>query len=211
MNASPCVGEPQGGGMDSAFLLSALFARTAEKITIIGAAVCLIYFGYRLFYLTEDRSSEMEASGAWGKIKLVKAAPGVLFTLFGSAILLVALTRGITIGPHIDIKGITTQDVTFGAAEASALNTTECARSANVGIRQLELVLPGAPAEGIKLEYTRARDGLEDILSYCINRMLGANSYKKYKEAQAKIARGDADVSEDSRQIYQRVSQILAN
>ena len=57
--------------------------------SIISATFC-IYFGYKLFYLTESKGGDFEASASWGKVRLSQAAPGVFFTLFGSLVLISA-------------------------------------------------------------------------------------------------------------------------
>ena len=58
-----------------------------QALVSIVAALC-IYFGYRLFYLTESTGGDFEASSKWGRVRLSKAAPGIFFTLFGCIVLL---------------------------------------------------------------------------------------------------------------------------
>ena len=199
-----------------------------QSLSILAATLC-IYFGYRLFYLTEQKSGEFEASASWGKVRLSQAAPGVFFTLFGCIVLVVALVTFssfeskagslvATAKPKAAVEAsksnsesnFSRTSIVARGASAAAPRTIDwdlCAKSAAYG-RDLLRSDPGyadaASARGVFLR--NREDGLERVTAYCVDQLLGNNSYARYVRVEAG---GNGNENGEDEKIHEAVAAVL--
>lgn len=154
-----------------------------------------IYFGYRLFYLTESNSTEMEMSGKWGKIKLVKAAPGIFFSLFGCAVLIFALDQHASTSDYYSRSSPGSDDghqtngqsrkVDYGVAgsqERDQFDYKSCASSLHSTIEQIHSSQEYISAEKDKKDkIDEMINNDENVVAACVDKALGQGKYRVFK------------------------------
>lgn len=188
----------------------------AKQLLAIGSATLCIYFGFRLFYITEARGGDFEASTAWGKVRLARAAPGIFFTLFGCIVLIGALvsqsrfTRTAESAPAGASTSTTNKIEARGAGTVGSqqMDWGRCAKSALFARDQL---VAASGDNNVDPQVQNRRTGLEEILAYCVDRALGAGSYAKYARIERlRNAGGANDVSEGDKDVHAKVSDLLS-
>jgi hypothetical protein len=73
------------------------YFRGAERIIIVLAGMLCIVLGYSLFIKGVTGKASLHARNDKTQFRLLNAAPGLFFCLFGAIILVVALTRSLSI------------------------------------------------------------------------------------------------------------------
>jgi len=97
------------------------------RLIVVLSGLAIVWLGYRLFRIgVYEKAGELKA--AWGdkNLLLKQVAPGVFFALFGSAILVAGLVRGITF--HQESGGIDDERVAAAidkAADGQTLSDEE--------------------------------------------------------------------------------------
>jgi hypothetical protein len=79
-------------------LLAIILSRAVERVLVIAAGIVAIWIGYRLFVLMparDDGESKLELPGGIS-IFISRVGPGVLFALFGAALIAYAATKPIS-------------------------------------------------------------------------------------------------------------------
>jgi hypothetical protein len=74
-----------------------VWERTAERVAVTLAGVLSIYLGYRLTLRRVTGCSDLEVKHNRTKLKLLKAAPGILFAILGASILISVALAPVTI------------------------------------------------------------------------------------------------------------------
>ena len=204
-----------------------LGAAIKQTLAIIAATLC-IYFGYRLFYITEQKTGNFEASAKWGKLKLSQAAPGIFFTLFGCVVLIVALETSSSFNssepkalagvvgqsvadPTAKAEGNQMHVVSARGASATSPQTMDwrlCGKSANYARNLLRSEREYGDAGSTRGKFLRQReDGLERMTAYCVDQALGQNSYARYARAEEL---GAADGRDEDKKAHDAVDAMLS-
>ncbi|MEH3108158.1 MAG: hypothetical protein PGN09_13040 [Sphingomonas fennica] len=201
-----------------------LYGGIFKQIATIAVAAMCILLGYRLFYLTEEKSGQFEMETGWGKAKLSKVAPGVFFTLFGCVTLVVSLTRMNSYeavrSPNVEkIKvgvrgpsGVTKVTARGAAAKLSLpFDAKSCANGAAYAAGALRAEAGQLNASDQRASFLASKaDALELVLSYCIDSELGAGSYKRYKAVTLLISQGGEDaLSPEQRKLAAEVERLI--
>jgi hypothetical protein len=196
-------------------LIGGLITRFLEQFSIIIISGICIYFGYRLFYIASADHGGMEASGVWGKLRLTRTAPGTFFTLFGCAVLVTSLSRGIDVktDQFIDHLAVTENIGAIGVDQSAlSLKPTQCARAADYALLQLRTSPPASGSLATATErYNETVSGLEDILAHCVDAAFGNGSYRRYKKVSEMSKDGPADVNDEFKRSFNQVSRLLAD
>ncbi len=95
------------------------------KIIIVLISGMSIYLGYRLFYVVTERQGSLKLKGENSNIELSDVGPGVFFSFFGAAILIVSIVNQ----PYKD-SNITTSE--------NGVTTTTVREPASSGNHQVE-------------------------------------------------------------------------
>jgi hypothetical protein len=214
----------------SEIVVGTLISHSVLQLATMIVALATIYFGYRLFYLSETKSTaEFEASGALGKVRLAKAAPGVFFTLFGCLVLVVALFHPVEFqlspGPvtpgktaakvaHPDDRASASLSATGAIAATSEIDPAVCAKTIHFlaeDVRSSPDYQSAIPVRRQLLDQ-QLRQG-EEILAICVDRALNRPGiYRLYKliDKRIQVPGGNNDVTASDDEAYRTVSKLLA-
>jgi hypothetical protein len=103
--------------------MDAIMGRMIERILVAIAGVLCMFWGYRLFRIANERQGKMEMThGDKLKLTMSDVAPGIWFALFGTALLVVSLVRGIAYS-STTVSGNSTQMTGMGIKDADTGNT----------------------------------------------------------------------------------------
>ena len=199
--------------MYNELLFGGLITRGLEHLTALFLAGMCIYLGYRLFYIDKTRDSDLEAKVPWGSLRLMRAAPGTFFTLFGCAIVIMELQRGIQLRDDLQAPAPSRSGIAadYQAIEPGklSLDMKKCARATDFALKQVKL-LPSTDAESKQRLVDKEQD-LEELLAFCVDAEFGMSSYGKYKNVRDQMEKGTpVDASEDFREAWRKVSAMLA-
>jgi len=96
------------------------------RITIVVIGLGFAYLGYRLFALgLYEKAGELKAAWGESRLELKQAAPGIFFALFGAALILASLVRG------VDIERIRTLSASQDTASTQSPNGGASGRGAS--------------------------------------------------------------------------------
>lgn len=195
--------------MDRNDLFFAMIVSSSIKIflTLIIAAV-LIYFGYRLFYLAETKAGNLELESKFGKIRLIRATPGIFLTFFGTAILIVGLFKGSSIeSDRIKLSG------SFGSVAAQSQDFKRCAREVYWAISEIKGSTTYSGSTGpARTNVDKHLESLQLVLAQCVDSTVGAGAYAKYRVVQLQMdGGGTVNASTEENDAYRDVSDLLGS
>ena len=107
-------------------LLLTIVLRAVERLFIVAAGAGAIYLGYRLFLAMPDRdrsSGKLELPGGVS-IFLSRVGPGVFFSLFGAAVIAMALQFGVSFSDKLNVP-----ETALAAVRAADAGSTAASRS----------------------------------------------------------------------------------
>ena len=195
------------------------FGAIAKQLLAIVSATLCIYFGFRLFYITQAEGGEFEASTKWVKVRLIRAAPGVFFTLFGCMVLVGALfaenrfvrTASVptpkTESGNPPIPQFKIQATGANSAGPTQMDWGQCAKSA-LFARDDFVARNSSAADPGRQDLM---SGLDQILAYCVDQQLGDGSYARYARVERLRGAGGAnDASDADKVAHTKVSDLLS-
>lgn len=211
-------------------VVGTLISHGVLQLATMIVALATIYFGYRLFYLNETKSTaEFEASGALGKVRLAKAAPGVFFTLFGCLVLVVALFHPVEFqlsdGPAPPAKtagkaaspadrASASLSATGALAVANDLDPKVCAQTVYFLAEDVRSSPDYHSAIPVRKQLVdRQLRQAEEILAICVDRALNKPGvYRRYKliDKRMQTPGENDDVTASDDEAYRSVSKLLA-
>lgn len=106
-------------------LLLTIVLRAVERLFIVAAGAGAIYLGYRLFLAMPDRdrsSGKLELPGGVS-IFLSRVGPGVFFSLFGAAVIAMALQFGVSFSDKLNVP-----ETALAAVRAADAGSTAASR-----------------------------------------------------------------------------------
>lgn len=183
-----------------------------KVIVVLFIATILIYFGYRLFYLAETKSGNLEIESKLGKVRLIKATPGIFLTFFGTTILVVALSKGSTLevpnsqDPTSMIKG------SFSSVASKVEDFKLCAQEVHWAMTVIKSsTVYTRSADSVRANMDRHLEDLQTVLAQCVDSAVGAGAYSKYSGIQTRLDKGEtSNANSDEKEIHEKVSDLLA-
>lgn len=197
--------------MDNSYLFLAMIITSAAKVLLVLIiATLLIYFGYRLFYLAESKTGNLEIESKFGKVRLLRATPGIFLTFFGTVVLVVALFKGSTLkSPAMNLEG----SFNSVAPISELSNQRVCATEVHWAINSIRTSSGyGQSAGRERTNFDTHLGDLETVLAQCVDAVVGPGAYKTYLPMQQKVDKGEPiDADKDRSRIYENVKNLLAD
>jgi hypothetical protein len=123
----------------SATVGSTFLLRSLERLIVVFFGGLSLVLGYRLFHLTTQSASEIQAKGGGYDVKVSQVAPGIFFAFFGASVLIYALY----LGPELSKEGNPEGDIRIRGATADFTVSPENSRSFIITLNSLEESISG--------------------------------------------------------------------
>jgi hypothetical protein len=182
--------------------------RSLERILIVGSAALSLYYGYRLFSLSTAEQGELAAKmGSW-QLNIARVGPGVFFALFGSAVLVYALSQSTSI--KTESSGATEVHGALGVAVKDKDQRTEVLRAVNT-LSQLVTTGSLPPTPEALETLRRVSNALEPVRKQLVDQRFGEGAYAEWARlSQLQAASGSPNFAREMEdpKVKQRFNEV---
>lgn len=184
-----------------------LIGRVVERLIVVITGTFAIYWGYRLFLAGIVTPQDAEFSKANWKVKLKGAAPGIFFSLFGSAIVIGSWRAPlqITTNPPLDQStSISTPSQSITYAQDPSPIFRQQIRAINTAIKIAETTDSGARI-GYDEDLKRAGPALKSLRSNLLTKMFGVNVMATWHRLEKSGDDNDTHMSADDKAVVEKL------
>lgn len=188
--------------------LAMIISASIKNVLAILCSMMLIYFGYRIFYLSESKFGDLEFDSKFGKVRIIHAAPGIFLSLFGAVILIFSLSNT----SSFKDSGSGTE-VTFGSVGVKPEKFNKiCANSIHWALNAVRSSQDYINSTGPgRLAFDLEIGRLEAVIAECVDSELGSGYYGSYLQVQKRIDRGELpDVKDKNTIMHNSVSKFIS-